>query len=130
MTTLALAVPTTYIAGPPGAGAITGVTLAAQEANTLATYAGFSVPNNGSVLVRITVGAAGAGNVAFICQKTVYGASVAATSFLQALSNSTAYIFGPFSPSNFNDVNGLLQVTLSVVTGNYCGVYYLPGWVT
>lgn len=129
MTTLALAAPTTAISLGPASGAITGVILPASE-TSLATFAGFSVPNNGAVLVHVVVGVSGAGNLAFICQKTIFGGSIPSTVFQIALVASTSYLFGPFSPSNFNDANGLLQATISVVTGNSVGVYQLPGALT
>jgi len=127
MASIALTAPTTAIALGPAGGTITGVVLPTQETNSLATYTGFSVPNNGAVLIRVTIGAAGAGNLAFICQQKLFGALLATTTFQTAVANSTSYILGPFSPSSFNDANGLLQATLSVVTGNYVGVYQLPG---
>jgi hypothetical protein len=130
MTTLALAAPTTALSGPPGGGGIAGIVLPASEAGSLATFAGFSVPNNGAVLVRVCIGAAGTGTIAFIEQKTIEGAVIAATVFSQVVANSTAYIFGPFRPSEFNDANGLLQATITVVTGNTVGVYILPGSVS
>jgi hypothetical protein len=130
MTTLALAAPATFVSGPPSGGAIVGIILPAVEGTSMAANAGFSVPNNGSILVRVTVGAAGAGNLNFIVQKTIGGGSMATTTdFQQVLVNSTVYIFGPFPPSIFNDVNGLLQATMSVPTGNFVGAYNLPGSV-
>lgn len=126
MAVLALAAPTAPLGASPGAGTIAGLVLPAAEANALATFTGFSVPNNGSVLVRVTIGVAGAGNISFLEQKAIEGATLPSATFQQAVANSTAYIFGPFRPSEFNDVNGLLQVTLSVVTGNFVGVYAAP----
>lgn len=130
MTTLALSAPTTSLSGPPGGGGIAGIVLPAAEAGVLTTFAGFSVPNNGAVLVRVCVGSAGTGTLSFICQKTIEGALIATTVFSQVVANSTSYIFGPFRPSEFNDVNGLLQATISVVTANTVGVYILPGTVS
>jgi hypothetical protein len=127
MAPLALAAPVTAISGPPGGGAIAGTVLPAAE-TSLATFTGFSVPNNGAVLVRVVVGAAGTGNLNFVIQRQIAGASfVTATNFQQVVANSTVYIYGPFPPSIFNDANGLLQATISVVTGNSVGVYQLPG---
>lgn len=129
VTLLALAAPTTAITGPPGGGGITGIVLPAAE-TSLGTNTGFTVPNNGAVLVRVVVGAAGTGTIQFVCQKTIEGVSLQLTAFQQTLANSTVYIFGPFRPSEFNDVNGLLNANLSVVTGNSVGAYILPGTVS
>ena len=129
MTLLALAAPVTAIAGPPGGGGITGVVLPAAE-TAIGANTGFTVPNNGAVLVRVVVGSAGAGNIQFICQKLIEGVLMPVTAFQQALANSTVYLFGPFRPSEFNDVNGLLNANLSVVTGNSAGAYILPGNVS
>ena len=129
MTLLALSAPATSITGPPGGGGITGITLPAAE-TSLGSNTGFTVPNNGAVLVRVVIGSAGAGTIQFICQKTIEGVSLPLTAFQQSLSNSTVYIFGPFRPSEFNDVNGLLNANLSVVTGNSVGAYILPGSVS
>ena len=119
MTTLALAAPSVAIAS----GNALGTVLPAAE-TSMAANAGFSFPNNGGVLLRVVIGSAGAGNLSLVVQKTVEGQTPAA--IVLALSNSTTYIFGPFSPSDFNDVNGLFQGLLSVPTGNSVGVYSLP----
>lgn len=127
MALLAVAAPTAPFGASPGAGSIAGLVLPAAEANSLATFTGFTVPNSGNIVVRLTIGAAGTGNIQFVCQKQIRGASLPLTVFQQTLANSTAYVFGPFAPSEFNDANGLLNVNLSVVTGNAVGAYVLPG---
>lgn len=129
MSLLALSAPVNSISGPPGGGGITGVTLPASE-TALTGNTGFTVPNNGAVLVRVVIGASGAGTIQFVCQKTVEGVLMPLTAFQQSLANSTVYIFGPFRPSEFNDANGLLNANLSVVTGNSVGAYILPGNVS
>jgi hypothetical protein len=127
MTTLALAAPTVQIGsasgGTPGALVSTPNILPTSE-TSLASNTGFSFPNNGAVLLRVCIGASGAGNLGFVLQRQVEGQ--AATAFTIAVANSTNYLFGPFSPNDFNDVNGLFQGTLSVQTGNSVGVYILP----
>ena len=129
MALLALSAPSTAIAGPPGGGGITGLILPAAE-TALTGFTGFTVPNNGSVLVRVVIGAAGAGTIQFVCQKSIEGVAMPLTAFQQSLANSTVYLFGPFRPSEFNDVNNLLNANLSVVTGNSVGAYILPGSVS
>jgi hypothetical protein len=129
MTVLALANPATSIAGPPGGGGIVGIALPAAE-TAMAANTGFTVPNNGAIIVRVVIGAAGTGTIQFICQKTIEGVLLPITAFQQVLSNSTIYFFGPFRPSEFNDVNGLLNANMSVPTGNSVGAYILPGNVS
>lgn len=130
MAALALAAPTVPIGSAsgstPGAGVITPNILPAAE-TALTGFTGFTFPNNGAVILRIVIGASGAGNLVFIAQRTIE--SFAATVTTIAVANSTSYLFGPFSPADFNDVNGLFNATLSVVTGNSVGVYQLPASV-
>lgn len=120
MTTLALGAPVTSI----GSGIAAGTVLPTAE-TAMASNAGFSFINNGAVLLRVVIGASGAGNLSLVVQRTVEGQVPAAV--VLALSNSTSYIFGPFSVGDFNDGNGLFQGLLSVPTGNSVGVYILPG---
>jgi hypothetical protein len=92
---------------------------------------GVSFPNNGAVLLRVVIGAAGTGTLSFLNERPTLGQLVGTVLFTtSALANNGIYIFGPFQPSIFNDVNGLAQFTMSVYTGNSAGVYFLPGWVT
>lgn len=127
MANLVLSAPTTTLAGSPGAGTIAGLVLPASEATSITgSPTAITVPNNGAVLVRICVGASGTGTIQFIEQYAISGATLAVTTFQQTLSNSTNYVFGPFAPSRFNDVNGLLnmQGTLLAASGNTINVYY------
>lgn len=117
MTTLALPAASVNL----GSG-ITGFTIPAAE-TALASNTGFSIPNDGRTVIHICVGASGAGNLSMVIQRQVEGVTPAAV--VVALSNSTQYLFGPFSVQDFNDVNGLLQCTLSVQTGNSVGGYHL-----
>jgi len=82
------------------------------------------VPNNGTAMVRLVVGASGAGTVTLATQRLIEGSPGPGVTF--AVANSTTYIWGPFSSIDFNDINGLLQFTISVVTGNTVGAYQLP----
>lgn len=121
-TTLAPA--TNFIAGGAGAGTI----LPATEATNLTGFTGVNFVNNGATLLRLVVGASGAGTVTVFFTKTVEGQAV--TSFSIAVANSTTYIIGPFSPSDLNDVNGLVQIDKSgTVTGDSAGLYKLNGAV-
>jgi hypothetical protein len=131
MAVLALAAPVTQIGSAsgstPGAGIVTPNILPAAEAGVLTGNTGFTFPNNGAVLLRLCVGVAGAGNVTFLTQRTIesFGATIPPI----AVVNSTNYLWGPFSPADFNDVNGLFNANISVVTGNTVGVYQLPASV-
>lgn len=128
MARVALAAPTVNIGSAsgsvPGAAVVTPNILPTSEPQSLATFTGFTFPNNGAVLLRLCVGASGAGNVTFFLQRTVE--SFSATIANIAVANSTNYIWGPFSPGDFNDANGLFNADISVVTGNTVGVYILP----
>jgi hypothetical protein len=122
MTILSLTAPTLPIGGSLTAGLV----LPVSETNTfVAGNTGCSFANNGAILIRFVVGSSGTGTVSFNLQRTVEGQLPAA--FTQVLANSTNYIFGPFSPSDFNDVNGLVQVTFPYASGNTVGLYTLPG---
>jgi hypothetical protein len=114
-----LPAPTLAIAQGP-----VGTVLPAAEATSLATFTGLNFANNGAVLLRVVVGASGAGTITFNFQRTTEGQLPAA--FTAALANSNAYLFGPFSVADFNDTNGLIQIDLTVVTGNTAGLYSLP----
>lgn len=133
MTILALSAPSSFLAASPGGGTISGLILPASEATSITgSPTAITVPNNGAVLVRIVVAVSGTGTIQFIEQKSIAGATLAATQFQQTLSNSTVYVFGPFAPSQFNDVNGLLnmQGTLLAASGNTIGVYSVPGFLS
>lgn len=108
----------------PGPGT-TGLALPASEATSLATFTGLNFVNNGALVLRVCVGASGAGNLTIFFTRTVDGSLPA--SLVVALANSTNYLLGPWGPSNYNDANGLIQMDMSVVTGNTAGLYFLPG---
>jgi hypothetical protein len=128
MASVPLAAPVTFLGstsgGLAGVSPATGLILPAAEATVLTGFTGWSVPNNGTVMVRLVVGAAGAGNVTLAVQRISEGQ--ASPGLVIAVANSTTYLWGPFSQADFNDINGLLQFTISVVTGNSVGAYQLP----
>lgn len=99
--------------------------------NTIAAGGGVTFPNNGAVILRVVVGAAGAGTISFLFERGVLGALIGTALFTSSsLANNGIYFFGPFQPSVYNDANGLVNFTMSVYTGNSAGIYNLPGWVT
>jgi hypothetical protein len=118
MANLVIANATVYIADPTN---LAGTVLPAAE-TALTGKTGFQFQNNpaGAVVVRIVVGASGAGNLQLV-------AATGAQPSVVALANSTTYIFGPFDPAVFSSPTGLVQATLTVVTGNSVGIYLLPG---
>ena len=122
MTTLALPAATVVLGGRNA-----GVLLPAAE-TAVGSNAGFSIPNNGRTLIRIVMGASGAGNLSLVLQRTVEGQ--VPPPFVVALANSGQYFFGPFSQTDFNDANGLLQCLMSVATGNSVGGYLLDQGLT
>jgi hypothetical protein len=109
----------------------TPAALPAAEATTLTGATGFSFANNGATVLRVVMGAAGTGTLSFLFQRGVLGQLIGTALFTtSALANNGVYLFGPFQPSIYNDVNGLVQCTMSVFTGNTAGIYFLPGAVT
>lgn len=108
----------------PGPGT-TGTILPAAEATSLATFTGLNFVNNGATLLRLVVGASGAGNLTIYFTRSIDGAAVG--SWVVPVANSTTYLLGPWGPSNYNDASGLIQMDISVVTGNTAGLYILPG---
>lgn len=125
MSILTLPAPTITLGGTFSAGTV----LPATEPGVMVTgNTGFQFANNGAMFLRMVVAVAGTATATFNLSKTVEGQIPAP--FTQVLANSTAYIFGPFSPSDFNDVNGLVQVTWPFVAGNTAGLYFIPGWRT
>jgi hypothetical protein len=120
-----LPAPTVNLSGGANAGTI----LPATEPTNLTGFTGVNFVNNGAVVLRLVVGASGVGNITFNFTRTTEGQLPAP--FVVAVANSTTYLFGPFSPSDFNDVNGLIQIDKSgTVTGDSAGLYILPGWRT
>jgi hypothetical protein len=111
---------------PTATGYITDYTLAgtalpATEGTSVSSGTGLMFTNSpeGLVVVRITVGASGAGNATFT--NTNGGANK-----VVALSNSTTYILGPFDPETYSNASGIVNCALSVVTGNAAGLYWVP----
>jgi len=108
----------------------TAAQLPASE-TSIAAGGGVTFPNNGAIVLRIVIGAAGATVVNFLNERPVLGQLVGTILFTtSSLANNGIYLFGPFQPSIFNDVNGLVNFTMVTYTGNSAGVYTLPGWVT
>lgn len=116
--------PTVTLGGTPAAGTV----LPASEATSIAAGGAALLANNGAMFLRIVVASVGT-TVTFTLNRTVEGQLPAA--FTQVLSTSTAYIFGPFSPSDFNDTNGNLDISFSgTPTGATAGAYFVPSWRT
>jgi hypothetical protein len=126
MASVALAAPTValgslYTAAKVGAG--TGLALPAAEATAITGNTGFSFPNNGAVLLRIVYGTV-VGTITFQPSQQLEQTLVAALTPNSAI--STAYIYGPFDTSEWNDINGLFQCAWTGFTGGTVGVYQLP----
>lgn len=104
--------------------------LPASEATSIAAATGVTFPNNGAVLLRLVLGAI-TPTISFLFERGVLGQLIGtALTTSSALTSAGVYIFGPFQPSVYNDVNGLVNFTLSVYTGSSAGIYFLPGAVT
>jgi hypothetical protein len=101
------------------------LTFAAAGAQSLATFTGVQFANNGLMFLYVSVGSAGAGNVTQNFGRTVEGAIPAPV--VDAVANSTNYLLGPWSPSDFTaqDGSGFTYIDFSVVTGNAVTLYQL-----
>jgi hypothetical protein len=97
----------------------------ASSGTPLTGNTGVSFVNNGLMFLVIYTGASGAGNVTQNFGRTVEGSAPAAK--VQAIANSTNYILGPWSPSDFTaqDGTGNTYIDFSVVTGNSVTLYEL-----
>lgn len=98
---------------------------------TTGTNVAFNFVNNGAMVVVIyNTTAAGGTTWNFLIQQTVLGVSFATTSITGTTPSTIgSYVFGPFGPSKFNDVNNLCWVTqvgASAAT-SYIGLFTLPG---
>jgi hypothetical protein len=91
-----------------------GMVLSATTgAQSLSGFTGFQFTNNGSLFIALYVGSAGAGNLVQNFGRKIEGAIAAPPTV--ALANSTNYLFGPWSPSDFTiqDGTGLTGFDLS-----------------
>lgn len=111
---------------------LTPVTLTGTSALTLGTSGtpltgntGVQFANNGLLFLVVYTGASGAGNITQNFGRTVEGAIPAPK--VQAIVNSTNYILGNWSPSDFTaqDGTGMTYLDFSVVTGNSVTLYQL-----
>lgn len=91
-------------------------------ANTGVAWSG----NNGRQFLAIYIGSGGAGNLTMNFGRTVEGQSPAP--IVVALANSTNYLFGPFSPSDFTSLDGTGNTYFDLSgtnTGNTVTLYEL-----
>jgi hypothetical protein len=95
---------------PGPAGMVLSPTAGAQS---LSGFTGFQFLDNGSCFVIIYVGSSGAGNLTQTFGRTIEGVSSQIPNV--ALSASTNYLFGTWSPSDFTarDGTGNVEFTLS-----------------
>lgn len=90
-----------------------GMVLGATGAQSLSGFTGFQFTNNGLLFVALYVGSSGAGNLTQNFGRKIEGAIAAPPTV--ALTASTNYLFGPWSPSDFTiqDGTGLTGFDLS-----------------
>lgn len=134
---------TTITAVGSASGIVTGATPAPVALNattfgsapavalTTGTAVQFNFVNNGAMVVVIYNAAAAGGTTwNFLIQQTVLGVSFAAATMTGTTPSTIgSYVFGPFGPSKFNDVNNLCWVTqvgASAAT-SFIGLFTLPG---
>ena len=110
---------------PTACTGTTALTLGSSGTQALTGFTGVQFVNNGLMFLVVYTGASGAGNVTQNFGRTVEGSIPAPK--VQAISNSTNYILGPWSPSDFTaqDGTGLTYIDFSVVTGNSVTLYEL-----
>jgi hypothetical protein len=130
MAALALAAPTVPIGSLSGSGGgptVANPNLLPAAETSIGANTGFSFPNNGAVILRLITGTV-VGVLTFIVQRPVEGSLTPGfvVSSTPGLAISSSYLFGPFSPADFNDVNNLFQATWTGFTGGSVGVYQLP----
>ena len=118
MALLALGTPANYLTDYAftGTSKILPATETAPTGNTGCTFVNSP---EGLVILRVVVGASGAGNATVVGQN-------GASNKVVAVANSDIYLLGPFDPALYSNSSGLVQVNFSVVTGNSVGVYILP----
>jgi len=106
----------------PGTG---GSTLPASGTSLATASPGVQFVNNGSMVLLVYVGASGAGNATQNFGRQIESETPAPV--VVALSNSTNYWLGPWSPKDFTaiDGTGMTYIDFSVVTGNSVTLYQL-----
>jgi hypothetical protein len=104
---------------------VAGATFATAGAVSLATFTGVQFINSGNMILYVSVGAAGAGNVTQNIGRKVQGITPIEPAV--AVANSTNYFFGPWNVNDFTqqDGSGMTFIDFSVVTGNAVTLYQL-----
>lgn len=103
-----------------------------QTVGVAAAAGGDSVANvDGKAEFWINNGGGASINVTILVQNpsqfTASGVPVTLASIVVAVPAGTSRLFGPFSPSAYNDAAGFVQITYSAVTSVTIGAYaYLP----
>jgi hypothetical protein len=93
---------------------------------TLTGSTGISFPNTGrEVLAVINGSTASTATVNFA--GAPLGQAITPFSVAMPTSNTTPQFLGPFHPTQFNDVNGNVNINLSSVTGLTVAVLQIPG---
>lgn len=98
--------------------------LAATYTGTLSTADTYQVSNDGKTLLHFKKSGAGNCDVTVVAQTTYYGLTV--DDLVVTVTASTGDLFvGPFPPQVFNDGSGLVNFTLSEITGVTVAVLHL-----
>ena len=103
----------------------TGAVWASAGVTSLATFTGVKFVLSAHMFLYVSVGAAGAGNVTQQIGRKVQGITPIEPDV--AVANSTNYVFGPWSPTDFTQQDGSLMmfIDFSVVTGNAVTLFQL-----
>jgi len=104
---------------------VAGMVFPATGAVSLAGFTGVQFVNSGQMILFVSVGVAGAGNVTENIGRKIQGIAPAEPPV--PVANSTNYVFGPWSPADFTqqDGTGFMTIDFSVVTGNAVTLYQL-----
>jgi hypothetical protein len=102
-----------------------GAAFATAGAVALTSFTGVQFALAGNMILYVSVGSSGAGNVTQKIGRKVQG--IAPIEPDVAVADSTNYWFGPWSPTDFTqqDGSGMMFIDFSVVTGNAVTLYQL-----
>lgn len=107
------------LAGPQG------LTFPSSGAQALTGFTGVNWVNNGQMFLAVYIGSGGACNIQSNIGRKIQSQAYPASTIQAALSNSTNYLFGPWSVNDFTqtDGTGLTWIDFSAVAGNSVTLY-------
>jgi|SRR5580698_378222 hypothetical protein len=133
MATLVLAAPAVAVSNIPISTGLTITLLpTTYSAQTLASVTLIQFANNGATLLHLVVAGSDTPVLNVLIETTaILGVSLVASTAFQtsAMATGKQYLYGPFSPRTFNDVNGNVNIAVTGTTSSssYAGLLTLPG---